>query len=432
MIEHMFATTDDHEFGTDPAALLQAGLDAVAGEDRDGWTDAALSERLTELLAAADRLRREILRLAGRWDAGRAWEADASLSGAAWLSVHAPVRREDARRMLRTAAMAHRHSKILDEMAADAVSAAHVDVLSRAVGHRRAHLLDDPGHLETLLAAARALPVDHFATVARRWALLADDELAAGDYQDRHLRRGVYLARMLDGWVGISGTIAPEAGAALEAALDRICPPDPREDPAGTRTLPQRRADALGLLAESFLGGGTSPADNDNNNDNKVSHTATRPGPATLLSVVVDAGTLTGLPPATSAPALATVRCDMDGMPVGRDTLRRIACDTVLSRVVMRGPSVVVDVGRSRRLVTSTQRRLLAIRDGGCVVRGCRRPPLWCDVHHVVSWIDGGATDLDNLVMICRRHHTLLHEGRWRLVRRPDGTWTSAPPGQPP
>ena len=73
---------------------------------------------------------------------------------------------------------------------------------------------------------------------------------------------------------------------------------------------------------------------------------------------------------------------------------------------------------------------MLGIRDGGCVFPGCHRVPGWCDAHHVVPWTRGGATDLDNLVLVCRRHQVLLHEGRWRLHRDPDGTWTTDLPAR--
>ncbi|MCU1676566.1 MAG: endonuclease, partial [Frankiales bacterium] len=91
------------------------------------------------------------------------------------------------------------------------------------------------------------------------------------------------------------------------------------------------------------------------------------------------------------------------------------------------GAGHVLDVGRAARLATPAQRRGLAIRDGGCVGYECDRPPAWTDVHHVVPRSQGGLTDFDVLCLLCRRHHTLVHDDGWVCVR--DGTgWIVLPP----
>ncbi len=113
-------------------------------------------------------------------------------------------------------------------------------------------------------------------------------------------------------------------------------------------------------------------------------------------------------------------------------TIRRLACDAKIIPVVLGSNSEPLDVGRAVRLVTGAMRRGLNVRDRGCVV--CGAPPVQCDAHHLVSWIDGGTTAIWNLVLLCRRHHVDLHAGRWRItitngvvhVTRP--TWADPPP----
>jgi hypothetical protein len=87
-----------------------------------------------------------------------------------------------------------------------------------------------------------------------------------------------------------------------------------------------------------------------------------------------------------------------------------------------------LEVGRTSRVVTAAQRVALVVRDGGCAVVGCDRPPAWCEAHHLVHWLHGGPTDLENLALLCRAHHRALHEGGWRLTRQPDGRLTATPP----
>ncbi|MEU8223520.1 DUF222 domain-containing protein [Kribbella sp. NPDC048915] len=112
-------------------------------------------------------------------------------------------------------------------------------------------------------------------------------------------------------------------------------------------------------------------------------------------------------------------------------TVRRLACDAKIIPLVLGSNSEPLDVGRSERLVTKPMRYALNRRDRGCVV--CGAPPIMCEAHHLVSWIDGGETKGSNLVLLCRRHHKDLHAGRWRItiignevhVRRP--TWAEPP-----
>src|SRR5436190_12819001 len=77
-------------------------------------------------------------------------------------------------------------------------------------------------------------------------------------------------------------------------------------------------------------------------------------------------------------------------------------------------------MGRRARYFTAAQRTALAVRDGGCVWPGCNAPPSWCHAHHVIPWLTGGPTDVDNGVLLCAFHHHLLHDGDYRM-RMVDG-----------
>src|SRR5207245_1900142 len=117
-----------------------------------------------------------------------------------------------------------------------------------------------------------------------------------------------------------------------------------------------------------------------------------------------------------------------DGPTVPSDAARRLACDAPVCAVLHKGLETL-NLGRTCRLPTRAQRRALMARDGGCRFPGCgeRR---YVEAHHVVHWIDGGLTDLTNLVLLCWRHHHAVHEGGYTTalaagafaVWRPDGT----------
>ena len=224
-----------------------------------------------------------------------------------------------------------------------------------------------------------------------------------------HERRFLSLAATFRG-VGVGHfELDPDAYATVLSAVDSYAAPDRTRDPSPRRTLAATPRDALVEIRSEIL------ARNE------------RTGRATTnTDTVIDLATLTGAPLVELTVGRLTSRASARSRAT---TLERLLCDTRIGRVVLRGQSVVLDQGRRTPTVTPEQRRALAHRDGGCVFPGCDRPPTWTDAHHVEFWVrDDGPTDLDNLVLLCRRHHVRCHEGRWTLTRAPDGIVTATRP----
>src|SRR5207253_10092229 len=103
-------------------------------------------------------------------------------------------------------------------------------------------------------------------------------------------------------------------------------------------------------------------------------------------------------------------------LPVSAVAVQRMACDCSVTRILLSQESLVMDVGRAKRIVSAPLKRALKTRDGHCKWPGCERSASRCDGHHLWSWIDGGPTDLDKLAPPCRRHHRMVHEGGWQLI----------------
>ncbi|MGA8248531.1 MAG: DUF222 domain-containing protein [Nocardioides sp.] len=121
---------------------------------------------------------------------------------------------------------------------------------------------------------------------------------------------------------------------------------------------------------------------------------------------------------------LGTARLDT-GVAITAGEARRLACSAGLVPAVLDGASMPLDLGRSRRLHSRTQRRALSLRHDTCAVAGCHRPFAWCEIHHHrLSFARGGRTDLDNGLPLCGHHHRRAHDTRFDLRRRPDGEWT--------
>jgi hypothetical protein len=89
-------------------------------------------------------------------------------------------------------------------------------------------------------------------------------------------------------------------------------------------------------------------------------------------------------------------------------------CDTAMtSRVTVSGRGAVLDYHQARRFATLIQLRALFARDRGCTFPTCDQPAQWCDAHHVIAWIDGGHTDIDNLTLVCGYHHRNFARMGW-------------------
>ena len=121
-------------------------------------------------------------------------------------------------------------------------------------------------------------------------------------------------------------------------------------------------------------------------------------------------------------PGSPAAEMEWSNTPIHAETARRIACDCSVTPIVNGEPF------QTSRVVPGAMRRALAARDKHCRFPGCDMPPAWTDAHHIQHWADGGPHKLFNLVLMCRRHHRLLHEGRWRLVQAGDGLLQAVPP----
>jgi hypothetical protein len=116
------------------------------------------------------------------------------------------------------------------------------------------------------------------------------------------------------------------------------------------------------------------------------------------------------------------------------------ACDAQVTRVITDAASRPLDVGRTTRITPVWIRKALIVRDGGCAFPDCGRPPSWGDPHHIQHWANDGPTALHNLVLLCRRHHRLIHHGRFSVemveglprFHRADGTVLEAADRAPP
>jgi len=398
MIEHMFVS--------DPLERLDQVLDELAREDRAAWSVSAQSARLVGVLERLERLHAEALRCGGAWDGAKAWAIEGAASAPTWLVEHASMTRPTAVRFARTARHLRGHERTAKALAVGDVKVEHAETLAHVARGRDDLATRDE---DLLVSAAQRVTPDDFVKVGRRWAELADDERSKKHAKKNWERRHLHVSPTLGGG-RIDGFVDPEATAIITAALDALVPPDPKDGPETPRTLSQRRADALVEMCQRSLGSSTPTSRARANVD-----------------IVIDSETATGHRPVD----LLHARCDVQGGgALSKAAVERILCDSAAGYAVIRRPfgsdlahqaSEVLDLGRRTREPSPAQRRAVMLRDEHCQYPGCRAPISWCDLHHLEPWEHGGATDLDNLAALCRRHHVTVHEGGHTLIRGPNG-----------
>ncbi|MBG6225899.1 hypothetical protein IWX63_002482 [Arthrobacter sp. CAN_A2] len=137
------------------------------------------------------------------------------------------------------------------------------------------------------------------------------------------------------------------------------------------------------------------------------------------VMVTIDYKDLIG---ATHRPGYAVFSGQMDA-----GSIRKLACDADILPLVLGGKSQVLDVGRAQRLFPPHLRRALVARDKGCAFPDCSIPASWCEAHHLKPWSSGGTTSADNGVLLCSRHHHVIHQGTWSVSSRNGIPWFTGP-----
>ena len=204
-------------------------------------------------------------------------------------------------------------------------------------------------------------------------------------------------------------TAAVEAAAraaAQEAQIDQL----PGDQPLSVPQLD--RVQALADIAATYLE--TLPGEPADDHTLVVVH-----GNAEALDV--PAGTSQVPDDVSAGTSLRAGTCHIEGQgAIEPATAERLLCTAKVQGVLVGRGGKVLALGRTQRLATRAQRRALKVRDRGiCQFPGCHATT-HLDAHHLVAWSHGGRTDLDNLILLCGRHHTLVHEGGLRIGEAPD------------
>jgi hypothetical protein len=206
--------------------------------------------------------------------------------------------------------------------------------------------------------------------------------------------------------------LTPESRAVVEAALNILTRPAVVDGVRDSRTVDQRRGDAVVEVCRRAVSLGDATA--------AVSPVGVK---ATVLVTMSMDDLRTLRRPGTLVGGVD------GGTVLGPETVRKLGCDGAVVPVALGGDGEILHLGRRRRLFTSAQLRALWLRDRHCTFPGCTIPATWADAHHVRHWVDGGPTDLSNAALLCGRHHTVVHRDRLTAEVTPTGVEWDRTPG---
>ena len=380
-----------------PVHELIAAVDTLAAESVDGRDSHALADDLATMRRGMDRLEAQFARRLREFERRNGAHRENAPTTESWLRSSCGMTGAAAADRVRMARALEELPEVAASFQAGRAPYANVSLLGRlaeAVGGEAVRTVE-----ERLVTAAEDLdPGQMFRLVSLVHHQLNPDG-AAGQESRNHERRWLACGQTFGGMFEVRGELDREGGAIVKTALDALGGMRGPEDP---RRGSQRRADALVDMASAMLRLGDLPSVHGER-------------PHLLLTADLDA--LRGVPGASPAEL-------QNAGPVPAETARRLACDASV-RVAVDRPDGDGDrsfsVGRATRSIPAAMRTAVALRDHGCRFPGCDRPGAWTDAHHIEHWADGGATEVPNLISLCRFHHRLVHELGAAIRLREDG-----------
>lgn len=488
VMEEQLSHLDDLEL----VAVMHAVLDALTDDrlrlasDRDRLAVAHEAVRLTSRVTAW-----QTALIAGVENDQVAARAHGT-STATWLAEVAQYTRNEAATLVRNGQQWRRFPQVADAVNTGRTLPAQATAITSVLDHL-------PGELPVeQLAEAEELMVgfaeSHNSTELRRLArhlldVIAPEiaEATETDRLERELRdatRNRFFSFTPDhaGSVLLRGSL-PHAHAetvrtVIEAFADQIRRGAEAIDPASDLLTPgMRRADALHAMAQALQRAEATPTHGGDRPravihlDWNTLHTTAQAAQAAHAAQAAQAaragraGHPQGADPATintqpdttatdttTAPhphtttACPAATLQSSGERIAPSLVRQWLCDCDILPIVFNGESIILDAGRTRRLIPPELRTVLEARDRGCIFAGCPAPPPMCHAHHLVPWWAGGPTNLTNLVLVCPHHHGVVEPSphpnadltqRWRAHLPPNGPphvippHTSTPPADP-
>ncbi len=372
----------------------------------------SLGDEITELFGFITAATYDLLVKIREFDQEGLWKLEGVCSCAHWLNWKCGIGMNAGREKVRVANALGALPKISAAFRSGEISYSKVRAITRVA---------TPENEDYLLMIARNGTAHHVETLVRgyrRAERLNDEDIASQQFDSRSLS----FRWDEDGSLLLKGRLPSEVGAmllkALESAIDNESREASADEDSGDDWEPigQRRADALAAMAETYLEKG--PARSSSADRYQVMlHVIKGSDPFSFREITPDPGCA---PTEKIDPTPLLTPLLEVGPHVTAETSRRICCDTSISTLVEDIKGEPLSIGRKSRVIPPAMRRALKARDRNCRFPGCTHR-YRIDGHHIKHWANGGETSLDNLVQLCRFHHTLVHDGGFGCEKNNDG-----------
>jgi hypothetical protein len=368
------------------------------GFDPAAHGDADLVERVADLERRRTMLDAEEAAVLAELDARGTCDRDFGLKTAGWLAREATLPAPVAKARVRVAVKLRRWFPLVAAaLAAGEISWDHARVIVEVANPRIIDVVADNQIM--LLTLAQRCRFEPWRAEVHALARLWDHDGGYDPNEDPASNR-LSHGKTIDGLTSLAATLTGDNGTVVTQAIETKADELYRRAVRDHQTCPDLdvptratlRALALTELIREALG---------------VDLHATK-APQVEASMVVHADD-------------PTTFHDPDGIPLADGTTRVLGCDPVMIPLIVDSLGVPLDMGDTIRFATAHQRRAVRTRDGGCAFPGCDAPARWCDVHHCIHDEHGGATDVCNLVCLCRHHHTVVHRKGWSVHLDTDG-----------
>ncbi len=388
---------------TNAVAAVLTAVDALGKIDLDSIDISERKPLLVQMKRAQSKLDGHIGRATYAADAAGAFIGTGSRDTAEWLAKETGT---SARKNRTAGELGEAMSK--SDALTDAVTSGSIssDKASTVVGAAGDEAVDTD-----LIAAVADLPLPAVKPAVEDWRARKHPERDVDIAEGQRARRYLRLTDQADGMTRIDGLLDPESGAIVRSTLDGIMNESFNDNTRRTRD--QRRADAVTQLAHAASKG-------------KI--TGGRSNTKLLATVPFE----------TITERAGQRGVTHVGPTLDPATVRKLACDAGIHRVITGPGSSILDFGHETRLVSENLFLALVARDQHCRWPGCTIRATWCDAHHIVEWFENGPTNDDNCALLCHRHHQMSHQPGWKLsgngaelrIHHPDGTVeVSKPPG---
>lgn len=354
------------------------------------------SEELKEIFEVVQIIESVGNKAASQYANSTNWAKEGYLSGKSAIVHETGLSSKTINEALARGKFLKKFPNVMDALRANSITNDHINSLLPLISEEYIEFyLDD----ESLLTeTATKLPAKEFSQVVRHWKNIVDALIdKPTDEYEAFQNRKLYLNELLDGSWLIHGELDPITGKILKNALDSISQKLWHSADAQSRIIyspAQQRADAIGYLAQEHK-----------------QAIADLSSPALQADVVIDVSSLNSDKSTKDYLKKHASTQSLLASAHSKKHIEQILCDSSVQIPIKRQDGSF-DLGRKIRTAPWRMKKQLVLSNETCSAPGCITPATWCDAHHVKHWVHGGETKLENLVLLCRRHHTMIHNDK--------------------